>query len=72
MSLLLLLLLLLHLSNCVSAKQSGLEDSVRDDPEKMTYKSEKLHGIDKKVDQLLQRMERMDISWKKETANLEK
>merc|ERR1712110_1054951 len=64
MCLLLLLLLVLPLSNRVSSEQSGLEEE--------KYKSENLNGIDKKVYELMQRMERMNISWKLEKADLEK
>jgi len=64
MPLLLLLLLVLPLSNRVSSEQSRLEEE--------KYKSENLNGIDKKADELMQRMERLDISWKLEKADLEK
>merc|ERR1712037_76941 len=60
----LLLLLVLPLSNRVSSEQSRLEEE--------KYKSENLNGIDKKADELMQRMERLDISWKLEKADLEK
>merc|ERR1712154_53102 len=63
MPLLILLLLVLPLSNRVSSEESKLEEE--------KYKSENLNGIDKKVDELMQRMERMDISWKLENAGLE-
>ena len=64
MSFLLLLHLLLHL--CVSAKQSGLEETVKDDLEKTMYKSEKLNKVNEE-----ELMQRMGISWKKEKAHLE-
>merc|ERR1712210_431207 len=71
MSLLLLGLLLLHqvLSNGVSSKRSGLEDAVKNDPTEMMVKNE--NGIEDKFEELMQRGERMDISWKLEKANLE-
>jgi len=64
MPFLLLLLLVLPLSNRVSSEESRLEEE--------KYESENLNGIDKKVDELMQRMERMDISWELEKADLEK
>ena len=67
MPLLLLLLLVLPFSDRVSSEQSGVEENVEEEE-----KSEKLNDIDKKVDELMQRMERMDISWKLEKADLEK
>merc|ERR1712110_933036 len=72
MSLLLLGLLLLHqvLSNGVFAKQSGLEDAVINDPTEMMVKNE--NSIGDKFEELMQRVERMDISWKLEKANLER
>ena len=72
MSLLLLGLLLLHqvLSNSVSSKQSGLEDAVKNDPTEMMVKNE--NSIGDKFEELMQRVERMDISWKLEKANLER
>ena len=65
MSLLLFGLLLLHLSNCGFSKQSGLRENVGGDLEETTYMS----GIDKKVEELLQRMERMENEL--ETKNVE-
>ena len=53
MSLLLFGVLLLRLSNCVSFKQSRLEENVRGDLEETTYKNENLNSIDKKVEELL-------------------
>merc|ERR1712210_416157 len=72
MSLLLLGLLLVHqvLSNGVSSKRSGLEDAVINDPTEMMVKNE--NGIEDKFEELMQRVERMDISWKMEKANLER
>merc|ERR1712037_175172 len=72
MSLLLLGLLLVHqvLSNGVSSKRSGLEDAVKNDPTEMMVKNE--NGIEDKFEELMQRVERMDISWKLEKANLER
>ena len=69
MSFLLLLHLLLHL--CVSAKQSRLEEMVKDDLEETVYKSGKLNNDQDKDDKLMQRVERMEISWKAENAHLE-
>ena len=69
MSFLLLLHLLLHL--CVSAKQSRLEEMVKDDLEETVYKSGKLNNDQDKDDELMQRVERMEISWKAEKAHLE-
>ena len=67
MSLLLLLLLVLSLSNLVSSKPSGLEKNVKEEEN-----SENLNDIDKKVEKLIQRMERMDILEKKlEAKNME-
>ena len=57
--------ILLHLSNCLSSIQSGLEEDVGGS------KTENLNGIEEKVDDLFRRMERMDISWKLEKALLE-
>jgi len=66
MPLLLLLLLVLPLSNRVSSRPSGLKENMKEE------KSEKLNDIDKKVEKLIQRMERMDILEKKlETKNVE-
>ena len=65
-----LLLLLLVLPLCVSAKHSGLEETVKDDLEETMYKSEKLSNVNEEV--LMQRMERMEISWETEKADLEK
>merc|ERR1712210_325814 len=66
MPLLLLLLLVLPLSNPVSSRPSRLEENMKEE------KSEKLNDIDKKVEKLIQRMERMDILDKKlETKNVE-
>merc|ERR1712037_252352 len=72
MSLLLLGLLLVHqvLSNGGSSKRSGLEDAVKNDPTEMMVKNE--NGIEDKFEELMQRGERMDISWKMEKANLER
>jgi len=65
MSFLLLLLLVLPLS-----EQSGLEDTFKEDPEEAIYKSGE--GIEYKLEQLMQRMERMDDLEKKlETKNVE-
>ena len=69
MSLLLLLLLLLPISNC---EQSGLEDAARDDPTEETMnKSENPKIIEDKFEELVQRMERMDMRWKLEKTRLE-
>ena len=65
---LLLLHLLFHL--CVSAKQTRLEDTAKDDLEEEMYKSE--NNVNEREEELMQRMERMDISWKTEKADLEK
>ena len=66
MPLLLLLLLVLPLSNPVSSRPSRLKENMKEE------KSEKLNDIDKKVEKLIQRMERMDILEKKlETKNVE-
>merc|ERR1712037_559002 len=72
MGLLLLGLLLLHqvLSNGVSSKRSGIEDAVKHDPTEMMVKNE--NSIGDKFEELMQRVERMDISWKLEKANLER
>ena len=72
MSLLLLLLLLLTIYNCESFGKSRLEDAARDDPEETMNKSEKPNSTEAKFEELEQRMERMDISWKLEKARLEK
>ena len=72
MSFLLFGFLLLHLSNCESVKQSGLEDAVKNDPQEMMFKSE--NGIGYKVEELLQRVERMEkahMEKKLETKNVE-
>ena len=65
MSFLLFGLLLLHLSSCGFSKPSRLEEKVGGDLEETTYTS----GIDKKVEELLQRMERMENEL--ETKNVE-
>ena len=52
MSLLLLLLLVLPLSNCESSK-----GAVKDDLEETMYKSEKLNGIEDKVEELEKKLE---------------
>ena len=65
MSLILLGLLLFHMS-CVFA---GLEDAVKDDSKEC--KCEELNSIGEQVKELMQRMERMDISWNVEKAHLE-
>merc|ERR1719341_961920 len=70
MSFLLLLHLLLHLC-VVSAKQSRLKEMVKDDLEETVYKSGKLNNDQDKDDKLMQRVERMEISWKAEKAHLE-
>ena len=70
MSFLLLLHLLLHLC-IVSAKQSRLKEMVKDDLEETVYKSGKLNNDQDKDDELMQRVERMEISWKAEKAHLE-
>merc|ERR1712018_456595 len=71
MSFLLFGLLLLHLlSNCVNAKQIELEEDLGGDLEETMYKSQ-LNGHEMKVEELLQRMERMEISWKLDKAHLE-
>ena len=71
MSLLLVGLLLLHLTNCVSSEQSGLEENFRDNLEETTYSNENLNSIDKKVEELLQRMERMEHNFETKTAVVE-
>ena len=53
-------LLLSLLYNCVSSKQSRLEEDVRGNLGEMIFMAEKLNGLDKKVEQLLQKMERME------------
>ena len=63
--------ILLHLSNCLSSKQFGLKEDVGGYPEETMYKTEKLNAIEEKVDDVLKRMERMDMSWKQEKALLE-
>ena len=70
MSFLLLLHLLLHLC-VVSAKQSRLKEMVKGDLEETVYKSGKLNNDQDKDDKLMQRVERMEISWKAEKAHLE-
>ena len=67
MSFLLLLHLLLHL--CVSAEQSELEETIKDDQEETMYKSEKLYNVNE--EEMMQRVERTDVSWKTEKAHLE-
>merc|ERR1712233_285548 len=66
MSFLLFMLLLLHLSNGVSVKQSRVEEGVNDEPTKNE------NDVGDQVKELMQRVERMEISWKTEKANLEK
>ena len=68
MSFLLFGFLFLHLSNCESVTQSRLGEAVKSDPQ-MMFKSE--IGIGDKLEELLQKVERMDISWKLEKAYLE-
>ena len=70
MSFLLFGFLLLHICNGVSSKQYKLEDAVKNDPTKIMFKNE--NGIGDKFEELMQRVERMDISWKLEKADLEK
>ena len=72
MSFLPLLLLVLPLLNCESVKQSTLEENVRDNSEETMCKSEKLNSLENKFEELVQRIERMDTSWKMEKAHLEK
>ena len=60
MSILLFGFLLLHLSNCVSSNQSGLDEDAGGALEETMYKDEKLTGIDNKVEKLLQRMEMLE------------
>ena len=67
MSVLLLLHLLLY--NVSSPNQSMLEDI---DLEKTKYKSEKLNNVIENEEELMQRMEIMESSWKMEKVNLEK
>ena len=69
MPLLQLLLLVLPLSNLVSSEQSGLKEN---DLGRMMNKIEKLNGIEDRFEEVMQRMEGMDISWKTEKADLEK
>ena len=71
MSFLLVLHLLLHLGNCVLAKQSRLEETIKDDLKKAIFKNEKLNKVTEKEEELMQRMERTDISWKMEKEHLE-
>ena len=54
------------MSNCAFA---GLENAVKDGSKEC--KCEELNGIAEQVKELMQRMERMDISWKEEKAHLE-
>ena len=68
---LLVLYLLLHLGICVSAKQSRLEETIKDDLKKAIFKNEKLNKVTEKEEELMQRMERTDISWKMEKEHLE-
>ena len=60
-------LLLLHLlfQICASAKQSGFEGL-----DERMYKNE--NSVNERVEELMQRMERMEISWETEKADLEK
>ena len=67
MSLLLLGFLLLHSSKCVSSKESRLEETVKNDPTEIMFKND--NGD--KFEELMQRMERMEIGWKLEKAHLE-
>ena len=69
MSLLLLGFLLMHICNGVSAKQSGSEVAVESDPKEIMFENDS--GIGDQVKELMQRMERMEISWKQEKAHLE-
>ena len=62
MALLLLLLLALPLSNCESSKET-----VKDDLEETMYKSEKLEGIEEKVEELETKLEAKNV----EMANLQ-
>ena len=66
---LLLLLLVLPLSICVSSKQYGTGENVEDDLEEKLYKREKLDDMEDKFQELIQRM---DNRWKMEKAHLEK
>ena len=66
-SLLLLGFLLLHSSKCVSSKESRLEETVKNDPTEIMFKND--NGD--KFEELMQRMERMEIGWKLEKAHLE-
>ena len=61
MSFLLFGFLLLHLFNGLSSKQSGLEEDVRGDLEEIMSWSQKMNGLDITVEELLQRVERMEI-----------
>ena len=63
MSFLLLLLLVLRLSNCVSSKET-----VRDNPEEMMYKGEKLEGKEEKLEELEIKLEAKNVK----VENLEK
>ena len=60
MSHLLLLNLLLHL--CVSAKHSGLEETVKDDLEETKYKNEKLDDIENNVEDLENKLETKNVN----------
>ena len=65
MSVLFFRFLFLHLlSNCVSSKQFGLHEAVKDEPMVKNENGDK-------YEELMQRMERMDINWKMEKAHLE-
>ena len=66
---LLLLLLVLPLSICVSSKQYGTGENVEDDLEEKMYKREKLDDMEDKFQELIQRM---DNRWKMEKDHLEK
>jgi len=63
MSFLLLLLLVLRLSNCVSSKET-----VRDNQEEMMYKGEKLEGKEEKLEELEIKLEAKNVK----VENLEK
>ena len=68
MSFLLFGFLLLRLvSNCVSAKQTGLEVDVA--VNEIMFKNENSIGV--QVKELMQKVESMDISWKTEKADLD-
>ena len=66
MLLLLLLHLLLHL--CVSAKQSRLEEAVKDDLEEIMCKTEKLDGTENIIEELENKLETKNV----EVENLQK